>query len=128
MKNKIKPTSVAQAVNIIMDTMNPKDIKMIQSIPRKDMLKFHHTNGRDIRNEFGLWENNIKLIKDCNDIQKKDYPDEHKECQDLYATYQEKMPYPIHPDDASGVILNELWKTLNYRNKKEKNGKKFKHR
>ena len=104
------PKNVKEAVKRIVNRLPPQDKRVLKSMPQKDMIKFHHGFGTTIRNAFGLWHGNPALLKDCDRVQKKQYPEDYKKCQKLYSTYNEKMESPIHPDDASGVILNEVWK------------------
>jgi hypothetical protein len=104
------PKTVKEVVKIIFDRMTPKEKAYLKSIPQKDTIRFHHSTGRCIRNEFGLWGKNPELLNDCNEVQKEIYPEQYDKCQKLYSTYQEKMESKIHPDDASGLILDEIWR------------------
>jgi hypothetical protein len=111
--NIMKPKTVKEAVSSIIKRMTNEEKEMLKSISQGDTIQFHHTVGRFIRNDMGLWGKNISLLRDCNRVQEQEYPEDYKQCQDLYATYEEKLEYPIHPDDASGVILDEVWRYLN---------------
>ena len=57
----------------------------IVAIKEDDLIDLHFTLGLAIRNAFGLHDLGSKLIADCG---------------------------VVHPDDASGVIIKELWKKL----------------
>lgn len=122
MHKKQYPKTVKEAVDTVIKDMTKEDIKIVKSMSLNEIIMFHHTVGRVIRNHFGLWNKNLELLNDCNEVQKKHYPEEYKQCQNLYTTYEGKMDSPIHPDDASGVILNEIWRLINI-----KDGAKYRH-
>jgi len=66
--------------------LNPdasKEREYLKTIPREDMIKFHHTEGRYIRNKYNLWDPDRPLTKDA------------------------------HPDDVSMNILYKIWDILN---------------
>ena len=58
----------------------------IATMQEEDLIALHFSLGMAIRNAFGLHEPDSKLLVSC--------------C-------------VIHPDDASGVIIKELWHGLN---------------
>ncbi len=85
-KNGVKiiyPVTVGEAVCELIARLSAKDKTFIASLKESDLITLHHTLGRCIRNEFGLWEGNQKLLKSCR---------------------------RKHPDNASSVILASLWK------------------
>jgi len=51
-------------------------------MPEVDLITLHFGLGMEIRNAFGLHDLCSKLLSDCDEV---------------------------HPDDASGVIIKELW-------------------
>ena len=57
----------------------------------EDLVDLHFSLGAYIRNEFGLWSGNGQLIEDCRRVSMDQY---------------------LHPDQASSVIIRELWKQL----------------
>ena len=57
----------------------------ISAMPEGDLITLHFGLGMEIRNAFGLHDLCSKLLSDCDEV---------------------------HPDDASGVIIKELWKKL----------------
>ena len=81
------PETVDYAVELMLKYhLLGEDRDYIASIENSDdMIQFHLNIGMFIRNHFGLWTGNKKLINDTG-----------KE----------------HPDDASGVILKEVWNKL----------------
>lgn len=79
------PMTKEAAVAILIAELADEDKRYIVSLPEDNLALLHHTLGRAIRNKFGLWDGNDKLMKDIG---------------------------LVHPDDASGVIIKELWKQL----------------
>ena len=57
----------------------------------KDLSTLHLHLGSFIRNEFGLWSENNELMESCQ-----------------YISGEEDL----HDDDASKLIIEELWKRL----------------
>ena len=83
------PKTVHEAVPGILEKMSEDDKTLIKETPKEDLFKFHHGLGTSIRNQLGLWKGNDDLLKSaCN----------NEIC---------------HPDTASMVILEQVWKTLN---------------
>jgi len=58
---------------------------------KKDLSMLHLSLGSFIRSEFGLCAGNNELMESCRSISEKDN---------------------LHEDDASPVIIKELWKRL----------------
>ena len=80
------PNTVEEAVDVLLKKMGSDDINTIKEMPKAgEMIEFHHTLGRWVRNNFGLWQDNQALLHACG---------------------------KQHPDDASGVILEALWKKI----------------
>jgi hypothetical protein len=81
------PTTVKAAVADILSTMPDKDKEIVRKTKKEELVQFHHGWGTGIRNHYGLWRGNNKLIEDaCG-----------KDC---------------HPDDASSVIIKAVWTAL----------------
>jgi len=79
------PKTVKEAVAQILSKMSAKDKEIVRNTKKKDLIKFHHGWGTGIRNDMGLWQGNRDLLKDTK---------------------------AIHPDDASMVIIEAVWKEL----------------
>ena len=79
------PSTVEEAVTLILKEMVPEDISSITRMDDDDLILLHHGFGTHIRNRLGLWGNNNFLLKDTG--------------------YE-------HPDDASMVIIKRLWVKL----------------
>ena len=68
--------------------MSAEDKEFVRNTKKGDLIKFHHGWGTGIRNEFGLWGLNNVLLEDTGER---------------------------HPDDASMVIIEAVWKELQKR-------------
>ena len=66
--------------------ISKEDLQHIKDMAEKDLIKLHMSFGMWIRNTFGLWQNNEKLLA---------------------------VTGKTHPDDASSVIIKALWADLN---------------
>ena len=64
---------------------------MIAGMAESELIDLHFSLGSYIRNEFGLWFENDNLLNDCRRISNEP---------------------SLHPDSASSVIIEELWKRL----------------
>ena len=79
------PTTVVEAVALIILNMSAKDKEYVRNTKKDDLIKFHHGWVTVILNEFGLWGKNHALLKDTG---------------------------KRHPDDASMVIIEAVWEEL----------------
>lgn len=81
------PTSVSATVEDLLDRMSDEEKRTVRQTKEEDLIQFHHGWGTGIRNHYGLWRGNTALIEDaCG-----------KGC---------------HPDDASMVIIEAVWRAL----------------
>lgn len=77
------PSTVAGAVDMIIDALEEPDRRFILSHPS---MAVHHTTGRYLRNAWSLWENDSPLKRDAVKV------------------------YGIaHADDITGLILEWVW-------------------
>lgn len=81
------PTSVREAVADIVRRMPEEDRQRVRTTAKGDLIKFHHGLGTGIRNYYGLWRGNDKLIVSA-------------------------CGKPCHPDDASMLIIEAVWASL----------------
>jgi hypothetical protein len=65
--------------------MEKSDKARLRDTKKEDLILFHHGWGTGIRNGFGLWGDNTNLMTDCR---------------------------AQHPDDASMVIIEAVWQSL----------------
>jgi hypothetical protein len=81
------PRSLPEAVAACKWILGSKIIDKIRNMEMEELISLHHGVGTHIRNAFDLWRGNPDLMAACGD------------------------PH-MHPDDASGVILEALWRDL----------------
>jgi hypothetical protein len=81
------PTTVRDTVKDILSSMPEADRERLKTMDKKDLILLHHSWGMGIRNHYGLWGGNTKLLESaCG-----------KAC---------------HPDNASGIIMAAVWDEL----------------
>ncbi len=81
------PVTVENTVKNILLAMSDEDKQLVKKTSKEDLVKFHHGWGTGIRNHYGLWRGNKKLIESA-------------------------CGKPCHPDDASMLIIEAVWKEL----------------
>lgn len=86
----IQPKTVDEAVDRLMSELSFKDKTKIANMSESDLIKFHMSYGGYIRNEFRLWGND-SLLTFCK----------------AYAGVND-----INPEQASYIIVKELWERL----------------
>ena len=92
--NQDWPQTVGKAVDLLVGALSEQDKQRIRAMPKDDLIQFHFGWGMSIRNAFGLWGGNAALMRSCAGWRYG--PD---------ATF-------MHPDDASCVIIEAVWKRL----------------
>ena len=85
------PITVDQAVERLISELSFKDKTIIANMAEVELSVLHTTVGEYIRNEFGLWSGNKDLLTACCFFAKRD---------------------KVSEDDASSIIIRELWKRL----------------
>jgi hypothetical protein len=81
------PKTIENAVRLLYSELSEADFQFFLSATDEDLIMLHHGYGMYIRNRFRLWGGNKDLLFACDPIEK-------------------------HPDNASGVIINNLWKRV----------------
>jgi len=91
-----------QIADAIIDRIIPEEINHVKSLEREDMAMFHHSVGMEIRNDYGLWnEDNPLTMQWFEDHGKDNHIDENGvDC------------HPNHPDQVSGDILEMIWEKV----------------
>jgi hypothetical protein len=92
MKGKKWPMTLDEAIGVVLATLSEEEKSQITEMAAADLINLHFGLGASIRNNFGLWHDNQALIQAI---------DRHRP--------------GIHPDDASMVIIEEVWKRLRER-------------
>jgi len=90
-KNKRLPTTVDQAVDMLLSELSIEEKTKIANMSKDNLVNLHFSLGIYIRNEFKLWTGNKELLQSCRLLSGK---------QDL------------HVDDASSIIIEDLWEKL----------------
>jgi len=85
------PQTVDEAIDRIASELPLKDKIHIANMGEQDLASLHVSLGTYIREKFELWSGNAALMKSCRSISGED---------------------ELHEDDASSVIIEELWKKL----------------
>jgi len=94
------PRTVEEAVEQLMSSMSEEDKERLRNMPEEDLILLHMGLGLEIRNTLGLGQGNKELLESCG---LRSMPD---------SAYDDFLPMQVHPDDASGVIVEALWKAL----------------
>jgi hypothetical protein len=79
------PKTLDEAVNICLLTITPQEKELIKYTSEDRLIWFHFDWAVNMRNEFGMWEDNTDLLESCG---------------------------ASNPDDASMVIVDAVWKEL----------------
>jgi hypothetical protein len=85
------PITVDQAVKRLISELSFKDKTTIANMAEVELSVLHTTIGEHIRNEFGLWSGNSDLLTSCGFFAKRE---------------------KVREDEASSIIIRELWKRL----------------
>jgi len=84
-----EPRTVDEAVALIDARMDKEGRRELARMGKNDLVSLHFGWGMSIRNEFGMWAGNERLLSDCN-------------TRYLNTQY-------LDPDGCSGVIIERLW-------------------
>ena len=90
-----KVNTLKEVLDIILSEMHQTNKDFIKKVKEDDLIHFHSTLGRQIRNKFLLWDGNIKLAEDMG------------------------LEKGTHADEVSQKIIEALWKRLNNEDGKE---------
>ena len=89
------PATVSEAVKKMISELPKRDKVQIASMTESDLIGLHFSLGIYIRNTYGLWADNKALMKSCREI---------------------SGDKNLHVDDASSLIIKELWENLKKNN------------
>ena len=88
---KERPKNVQDIADRVLTNMSEKDKETFKDMTEDDLSVLHFGLGMYVRNNFGLWSGNDKLLKSCS-------------ADDTYS--------PKHPDDVSMEIIKVAWEKL----------------
>ena len=80
-----------EIVDEIVQTMDEDSRNTLKEMKKDDLIIFHHTAGRHIRNEYGLWKPDNPLI----------------------SGYETATDETKHPDTVSMNIIKSIWEKVN---------------
>lgn len=90
------PVTCEGAIKKIAKKLDADSIKTLRNTKKEDLIKFHMSWGMGIRNSYGLWSKNSPIRKSCAEsIGEQD----------------------MHPDSASEVIIEGVWKVVHSNSK-----------
>jgi hypothetical protein len=90
-ENKNIPTSINEAVNILLSELPIEAKHQIKNSSEDGLINFQFGLGMTIRNIFGLWKKDSKLFKNCKEL---------------------SGDTELHVDTASEMIIKALWERL----------------
>lgn len=85
------PQTVGEAVERLISEFPWKERRAIGNMAEDELSALHSSLGIYVRRKLGLWSGNEELMQSCRYVSKK---------------------YDIHEDDASALIIRELWKRI----------------
>ncbi|MFW5397669.1 MAG: hypothetical protein XXXNARYT_003397 [Candidatus Accumulibacter regalis] len=89
MPEKQVPETIDEAVGVVIAALSDEERARITDMAQSELIGLHLGRGTWIRNNIGLWKGNDTLMRAIG----------------------EGDP-SIHPDDASMVIIEEVWQRL----------------
>jgi hypothetical protein len=84
------PETIEDAVRLLMFILDDQEKKVVAETAEDDLYLLGLGLGKSIRNAFGLWDRNQKLLADAS-----------------------SDGTPLPPDDVSCLIIRKLWTELN---------------
>ncbi|WP_298894943.1 DUF6794 domain-containing protein [uncultured Psychroserpens sp.] len=87
-----QPRTYLEAIDHIYNLLSDADRDYVKNVPFYDLIIFHRGWGMGIRNDLGLWGKNKELLDSCADA---------------------NGTKTIHPENASQLIIEGVWKKLN---------------
>jgi hypothetical protein len=100
-----KPTTVSEAVAVLLSMTDHMTPVQLAELKAAGVDSLHHSVGREIRNEFGLWTGNQALLHDCTRLN----------AGRRTALSMPPFPGEMHADDASALILERFQQALHGR-------------
>lgn len=80
------------AIKKIAESLDVDSIKTLKETKKEDLVMFHLSWGMGIRNSYGLWSESSPIRKSCA---------------------QSIGEQDMHPDNASGIIMEGVWEIVN---------------
>jgi len=67
-ENEKLPSTIAKAVNKLLSNLTIEDKNRIKNSTEEGLINFHFGLGMSIRNDFGLWKKDSKLLENCKEL------------------------------------------------------------
>lgn len=87
-KDKIRPKTVDEAAKQLLKDLPIHEKHQVANALEDNFINFHFGLGMEIRNNFGLWQDNEELMNSCREI---------------------SGDKDLHVDSASTLIIKALW-------------------
>jgi hypothetical protein len=81
--------NILEAIRDMIEVLTPVDRNAVIKEEFKNLIRYHHSYGMHIRNNYGLWED-TKLRSD------------------LYSLCEE-LDIEQHPDSCSHILIEQMW-------------------
>ncbi|WP_151172736.1 DUF6794 domain-containing protein [Pseudoalteromonas ruthenica] len=94
-ESEVLPTTCQGAIEAIASELDEDSLKTLKETKREDLVMFHFSWGMGIRNGYGLWAEQSPIRLSCA---------------------EQVGEEDIHPDNASGIIMEGVWKLVNDNN------------
>jgi hypothetical protein len=85
------PVTCQEAIDRLVRELDERSKARVRNTREKDLILFHHGWGTGIRNKYGMWRGNTALVDSC---------------------IARRAGAERHPDEASMIIIEEVWKAL----------------
>jgi hypothetical protein len=82
------PATVQEAAQRVASELDAQSKERVRTTKKDDLIQYHFGWGMGIRNQFGLWRGNHKLLNSCGNGE------------------------AIHPDECSMIIIEAVWTLL----------------
>jgi len=102
------PQTLDDCLTCLDGVLNEENKDSLRRTKRSDLIAWHTSLGRWIRNNFGLWERNFPLL---SDIAEKAFPAGMDDTHAIVWPAEEEVK-TIHPDNASSWITFYFWEYL----------------
>ena len=89
MKQKQWPVTIEESADVVIAALTETEAAKISGMSESELINLHFGVGMWIRNNLGLWQGNDALIQ----------------------ALREREP-GIHPDEASMLIIEQVWRRL----------------
>ena len=89
MNQKQWPATIDEAAGVVIAALPEAEAAKIAGMPQSELIHLHFGLGMWIRNNLGLWQGNDALMQ----------------------VLREHEP-GVHPDDASMLIIEQVWRRL----------------